>query len=103
MLMLRKVVVGDAERGLVYRNKRFQRVLVPGVHWLFAWTGDFEVTMHNIAIAEYAGKDVDALIARLGAMLGDTFVLADLGMQEVGLVLKNGKLEDVLAPCTGRA
>ena len=100
MLMLRKVVVGDAERGLVYRNKRFQRVLAPGVHWLFAWTGSLEVTMHNIAVAEYAGKDVDALIARLGAALGETFVLADLGMQEVGLVLKNGKLEDVLAPGT---
>src|SRR4249919_543175 len=98
MLILRKVVVGDAERGLVYRNKRFQQVLAPGVHWLFAWTGSLEVVMHNIAVAEYAGKDVDALIARLGAALGDTFVLADLGMQEIGLVLKNGKLEDVLAP-----
>jgi len=98
MLMLRKVVIGDAERGLVYRNKRFQRVLAPGVHWLFAWTDTVEVFIHNIAIAEYNGKDVDALIARLGSALADTFVLANLGMQEVGLVLKNGKLEDVLAP-----
>ena len=98
MLMLRKVVIGDAERGLVYRNKRFQRVLAPGVHWLFAWTDSVEVFIHNIAVAEYNGKDVDALIARLGSALADTFVLADLGMQEVGLVLKNSKLEDVLAP-----
>jgi len=27
-----------------------------------------------------------------------TFVLADIAVSEVGLVAKNGKLEDVLAP-----
>ncbi len=34
MLMIRKVVIGDAERGLVYRNRCFERVLGPGVHRL---------------------------------------------------------------------
>src|SRR3546814_1388509 len=38
------------------------------------------------------------LFRSLGAELGETFVLADIGMDEVGLVSKNGKLEDVLPP-----
>jgi len=38
------------------------------------------------------------LIERLGAELGLSFVLADIGVEEVGLVSKSGKLEDVLAP-----
>jgi regulator of protease activity HflC (stomatin/prohibitin superfamily) len=98
MFWTRRVVIGDAERGLVYRNRRFERVLAPGVYRLFAWRDKLEVVVHDIRKPEYAGNDVDALIAALGDRLGETFVLADIGMDEVGLVSKNGRLEDVLAP-----
>lgn len=98
MFWTRRVVIGDAERGLVYRNRRFERVLVPGVYRLFAWRDKLEVVVHDIRKPEYAGNDVDALIAALAARLDETFVLADIGMDEVGLVSKNGRLEDVLAP-----
>src|SRR5690606_23274763 len=98
MFWTQRVVIGDAERGLVYRNRRFERVLAPGVYRLFAWRGQLEVVVHDIRNPEYTGNDVDTLIAALGARLGETFVLADIGMDEVGLVSKNGKLEGVLPP-----
>lgn len=98
MLMIRKVVIGDAERGLVYRNRRFERVLGPGVHRLRAWFDQVEVRLFDITQLEYAGKDVDALIAGLGERLNETFLLADIGSQELGLVFKHGKLQDVLQP-----
>ncbi|HZB25543.1 MAG TPA: hypothetical protein VE379_05395 [Vicinamibacterales bacterium] len=96
----KRVVIGDAERGLVYRNRRFERVLAPGVHRLFAWRAQLEVFVHDIRQPEYAGKDADALIAAMGDRVHDAFVLADIGIGEVGLVSKFGKLEDVLAPGT---
>ena len=98
MKMIKRVVIGDGERGLVSRNRQFERVLAPGVYWLFAPFARVEVSVHDISKPEYTGRDVDALIAALGARLGEHFALANLGMQEVGLVLKNGKLEEVLAP-----
>ena len=98
MFWTQRVVIGDAERGLVYRNRRFERVLVPGVYRLFAWRDQLEVVLHDIRKPEYAGNDVDALIAAMGAKLNETFVLADIGMDEIGLVSKNGNLEDVLPP-----
>jgi len=98
MFWTRRVVIGDAERGLVYRNRRFERVLAPGVYRLFAWRDQLDVVVHDIRKPEYAGNDADALIAALGDRVGETFVLADIGMDEVGLVSKNGRLEDVLAP-----
>ncbi|WP_242101703.1 slipin family protein [Lysobacter sp. M2-1] len=98
MFWTKRVVIGDGERGLVYRNRQFAGVLAPGVYRWFDPFKRVEVTMHGIAKAEYAGSDADALIAALGERLGESFVLANLGMDEVGLVLKNGKLEDVLAP-----
>lgn len=98
MFWTRRVVIGDAERGLVYRNRRFERVLAPGVHRLFAWRSQLDVVVHDIRKPEYAGNDVEALVAALGARLDETFLLADIGMDEVGLVSKNGRLEDVLSP-----
>jgi regulator of protease activity HflC (stomatin/prohibitin superfamily) len=100
MWLNRKVVVGDAERGLVFRNRRFERVLGPGVHRLRALFDALEVRVYDISQSEYTGKDVEAVIAAFGARLGETFLLADVGTQEVGLLLKNGKLEDVLLPGT---
>lgn len=98
MFWTKRVVIGDGERGLVYRNRQFAGVLAPGVYRWFDPLKRVEVSVHNIARAEYAGNDADVLIAALGSRLEENFVLANLGMDEVGLVLKNGKLEDVLAP-----
>lgn len=98
MFWTKRVVIGDGERGLVYRNRQFAGVLAPGVYRWLDPLKRVEVVVHNIAKPEYAGSDADVLIAALRERLADNFVLANLGMDEVGLVLKNGKLEDVLAP-----
>jgi len=96
----KRVVIGDAERGLVYRDRRFERVLAPGVYRLTAWRAEMEVVVHDIRAPDYTGKDVDSLINAMGERVHETFVLADIGVNEVGLVSKYGKLEDVLAPGT---
>ena len=95
-------MIGDGERAVLYRDRQFERVLAPGVHRISDPLKRGEVRTYNIAAPEYAGHDVDALIARLGERLGETFVFADIGADEVGLVSKNGKLEDVLAPGSRR-
>ena len=100
MLGIKRVVVGDGERALLYKNRRFEKVLGPGVFTLWDPSLRFNVRVIDIATPDYAGKDVDVLVERLGARLGETFTLADVGVGEVGLVSKNGKLEDVLAPGT---
>ncbi|MDR0183924.1 slipin family protein [Lysobacter arvi] len=103
MFWTKKVVIGDGERGLVYRNRQFEGVIAPGVHRWLDPLGRIEVKVHDVALrAEYVGSDGNALIDALGARLAETFVLADIGVDEVGLVMKNGRLEDVLAPGSRR-
>lgn len=96
MFGMKRVVIGDGERGLLYRNRRFERVLAPGVTWL--WSSSVDLRVADVTRPEYDGKDTDMLVERLGAELERDFVLADIGTDEVGLLSKNGKLEDVLAP-----
>ena len=100
MLGIKRVVIGDGERGLLYKNRRFERVLAPGVYRLWDGFGATEVRVVDIVRPDFVGKDTDALIGRLGADLSLSFVLADVGVMEVGLVSKNGKLDEVLAPGT---
>lgn len=98
MFWMKKVVVGDAERALVYRNRRIERVLGPGVHRLWDVRNRIDLSHYDIANSAYAGNDSEALIAGLGERLSDHFVLADIGNDEVGLVLRNGRYAEVLAP-----
>ncbi len=100
MFWTKRVVIGDGERGLVYRNRQFEGVIAPGVYRWFDPLGRMQVVVHSITKVEYAGSDADVLIAAMGERLDETFTLANLGMDEVGLLMKNGKLEDVLAPGT---
>ena len=79
MFWTKRVVIGDGERGLVYRNRQFERVLGAGRAPLVRSAQRIEVGVHNIAKPEYAGNDADALIARLGDRLDENFVLADIG------------------------
>ncbi|GAB3380428.1 slipin family protein [Lysobacter fragariae] len=100
MFWTKRVVIGDGERGLVYRNRQFAGVLKPGVYRWLDPLKRIEVNVHNIAKPEYSGNDADVLVAALGSGLDESFTLANLGVNEVGLVLKNGKLEDILPPGT---
>ena len=100
MFWIKQVVIGDGERGLLYRNRRFQRALPPGVYRYVVPRSRITVSVHNLATPEYVGADAEVLMAQMEGELADCFTVADIGTQQVGLVLKNGKLEDVLAPGT---
>jgi len=98
MFWTKKVVVGDAERVLVYRDRRVERVLGPGVHRLRDLRDRLSLSHYDIGSSAYAGNDSEALIAGFGERLSEHFVLADIGNDEVGLVLRNGRYAEVLAP-----
>ena len=102
MFWNKRIVIGDGERGLVYRDRRVERVLTPGVYRIFDLLGRREVVLYSVGKPEYAGTDTDTLIEALGARLDEHFVLGDVGTREIGLVRKHGRIEDVLLPGTRR-
>lgn len=100
MTLYKRVMIGDGERGLLYRNKRLERVLAPGVYRFWSWMQRLEVRVFETAGAVYRGQDVNWIVERLGESLDQWFMLADVGEREVGLVSFDGKFADVLAPGT---
>ena len=100
MFWIKQIVIGDGERGLLYRNRRLQTILKAGVYRYFDPFDRIAVVVHNVARADYVGNDAEVLMATMSDALAAHFVVADVGTDQVGLILKNGKLEDVLAPGT---
>lgn len=98
MFWTRKVVIGDGERGLVYRNRQFEAVLGPGTHRWFDPRGERTIVLHDIRTPRYDGADADLLMARHDASLQQAFLLADIGPRQIGLVYYQDRLRDVLAP-----
>ena len=70
MLGYKRFVIGDGERGIVYRNRQFESVLAPGVHSYWDLRNRLDVRMFDIARPEYTGKDVDSLIDSLARAYG---------------------------------
>ena len=58
MKLWSKVVIGDGERGLLYRNRRFERVLAPGMYRLSALRGSIDVRRgrHRSRAEYYAAR-----------------------------------------------
>jgi regulator of protease activity HflC (stomatin/prohibitin superfamily) len=98
MLGFTKIVIGDGERGLRYVDRQFKNILTPGVYKFWNPRGRTAVKVLDIATSEYAGRDGELLIERLGANVGEHFLLADIGAQEIGLLSRNGKVDELLSP-----
>ena len=97
-MFFKRIVIGDGERGLRFRDRRLESVLMPGVYRYFDPLKRNTVEVFRVDEMLYTGRHVDVLIERLGDELANYFVLADIGVDEVGLLKVNGKLDDVLAP-----
>ena len=70
--MLRRILVGDNERVLLIRKRRFAEILGPGVYWIFTLGRDIETERHDIKNVGFSSDWADYL------MYGDfNFVLKD--------------------------
>ena len=69
MFWTKKVVIGDGERGLVYRDRRFARLLMPGVYRLFDPLHRLTITLHAVGNGAPVGAEAERLIEALGPQL----------------------------------
>ncbi len=94
--MLRRFKVREHERGLLFRDREFKRVLRPGRHWV--WDPLFKVHVDVVSVREVwvDHKELD-VVAKSGA-LGDEARVVDLKDHERAVVWVNGRIEGVLKP-----
>ena len=95
-MVLRRFKVREHERGLLFRDREFKRVLRPGRHWV--WDPLFKVHVDVVSVRDVwlNHQELD-VVAKSGA-LGDAARVLDLKDHERAVVWVDGRIEGVLKP-----
>jgi regulator of protease activity HflC (stomatin/prohibitin superfamily) len=97
-MTIKRIIVAQHERALVWKNKTFAGVLEPGKHWLTAPFSDVAIQLYDLTVPEFEHPRVDFLVKEARPVMERYFDIVELTDHEAGLVYKNGKLAGVLAP-----
>ena len=54
--MLRRILIGDNERALLIRKRRFDNILGPGEHWMFTLGQGIEIEKYNAEDPVFASR-----------------------------------------------
>ena len=92
--MLRWIKIRDYERGLLYRDGVFRRVLAPGRHWLFDPLLRGRVVRVSVRDTFLESPDLDVIV-RSGA-LGNEAMVLDLVEYQRALVWVDGRFVAIL-------
>jgi regulator of protease activity HflC (stomatin/prohibitin superfamily) len=98
MFGYQRIVIAQYERGLLFKNRSFQKILEPGVYRFFDPLRRITVENHDLSNPEFEHRIVDFLLQQQKTLCEQYFYVAELGERELGLVYKHDKLADVLAP-----
>ena len=100
MLFTNTTIIPESHRGLLFKNKQFERVLAAGQHSFWDWKREYEI--HQVRVADTVMASVGAewlhLIELHSAAFADHVQLWVTGEDEVGLVYQDGVLKDIKAP-----
>lgn len=98
MTMIRRLTVAQHERVLVFRDRRFETILEPGVHWLFDPLRRLELQVYDLTVAEFEHPRAEFLLQDSRAVMERYFVIVETGDTEVGVVSKQGRVTGLLGP-----
>src|SRR5689334_25097573 len=82
-VMLRRIVIGDNERVLVIRKRRFDEILEPGERWIFALGPGPELEKHNVREMVFAGEWADYIASARPDVAERFFVLVETSDAQV--------------------
>ena len=94
--MLRHVLIGDNERVLVVRNRRFAEILGPGERWLFG--RGIERVRLSVRDLIFTGEWADYIASRSPETVARHFTLVETSDSQVAVVYVDGRLSRVIAP-----
>src|SRR6266851_3123302 len=100
MIMLRRVLVGDNERVLLIRKKRFNDILAPGEYWIFTLGRGIELERYNIKDLVFASERADYIVRERPELALRYFTVVDTADSQVAVVYLDGKLARVVKPGT---
>src|ERR1051326_889243 len=96
--MFRRILVGDNERVVLIRKKRFADILVPGEYWIFTLGRHIEFERHNVKSLVFTSEWADYLVKERPEVAARHFTVIETPDSRVAVVYLDGKLARVIAP-----
>jgi len=96
--MLRRILVGDTERVLLIRKRRFADILGPGEYWIFTLARQIELERFSTRDPVFASEWADYLVKDRADLVARHFTVVETGDSEVAVVYLDGKLARVIGP-----
>jgi len=94
--MLQHVLIGDNERILVIRKRRFVEILGPGERWLFG--RGVQLVAHSVREPIFAGEWADHIVNHEPETVARYFTVIETADTQVAVVYLDGRLTRVIAP-----
>lgn len=98
MLGYKRFVIADHERGMHFKNRSFQSVLMPGIHRFFDLRNHHAVEVFDLNRAEFSHPLFDNLRKRHPQTCAAHFQLVETSARQVALIYQNEHLTGVLSP-----
>ena len=94
--MLRRILIGDNERVLVIRKRRFAEILEPGERWIFTLAQEIELERYNVRDLVYAGEWADYIVNSRSGIAARSFTIVETSDAQVAVVYLDGRLARVI-------
>ena len=98
--MLRRILVGDNERVLVIRNRRFEAVLGPGSYWILTLVGEVQLEYHNVREGAFTSEWTNYIATERPDVVAAHFTLVDTTDVQVAVVRLDDKVSRVIGPAS---
>ena len=97
-MLFRRIVIGDHERVLVTRKRRFETILEPGVYWMFTGFRGVALERHNTRDLIFASEWMATLANQRRDLAERHFTVVETSESQVALVYVDGRLARVVPP-----
>ncbi len=96
--MLRRILVGDNERMLLIRKKRFEDILGPGEYWMITLGRSIDLERHNTKGLVFTSEWADHIANQRPELAARFFTVVETSDSQVAIVYQDGWLARVIGP-----
>lgn len=96
--MFRRLLVGDNERVLVVRKKRFDTLLGPGEYWFLTLGRQLTFERHSVSATAFASEWADFIVKERPRIAAEFFTVVETTDSQVAVVFADGRICRVVSP-----
>ena len=100
MWLKKKIIIAETQKGLLFKEQQFIKVLPAGVHKVWDWFDQYQVQIVTLTntLQEEMSKDLLHIAQLHPEAFAEVMTQWETGEQEVGLVYQKNVLKDIKAP-----